>query len=159
MVNTITFRKGDTELGTITVDGDDIKAQGAGLDFLRQWEHRAPDTPITEFYEDWSNGYVVSKVSSDDIGKNDKHYPTLERAPGKKDNWVEQTGGLPPYIDKIARHLHYERGMPIGRAIATAVSRCRLWAAGGDGVKADTQAKAAKALAQWEAKKAKARAK
>lgn len=64
----------------------------------------------------------------------------------------------PPYIDKIARTLHYERGMNIGRAIAVAVNRCRLWAAGGGGVNKDTQAKAAAAIASWEAKKAKGKA-
>lgn len=80
-------------------------------------------------------------------------YPSFERAPGKSDNWVEKAGGLPAYIDKIARTLHYERGMSIGRAIATAVERCQLWAAGGGDVKPDTRAKAAAALAAWEAKK------
>ena len=89
----------------------------------------------------------VSKVSS-------RVYPSLERKPGKQ-NWVDHAGGLPDYIERIAKHLHYERGFPIGRAIATAVNRCRLWAAGGGGVNADTRAKAQKALAQWEAKKKK----
>ena len=45
--------------------------------------------------------------------------------------------------------------MDMSRAIATAISRCKVWAAGGDGVKPDTQAKAAKAIAEWEALKAK----
>lgn len=94
----------------------------------------------------------VSKVSS-------RAYPSLERKKGGPDNWVEQVGGLPSYIERIAKHLHYERGMPIGRAIAVAVSRCKMWAAGGGGVEADTKAKAAKAIAEWEAKKARAHAK
>lgn len=85
-------------------------------------------------------------------------YPSLERSPGKADNWVEQTGGLPAYIDKIARSLHAERGYTIARAIATAVEACRKWAAGGGNVNPDTRAKAAAALAQWEAKKAQAKA-
>lgn len=83
----------------------------------------------------------------------------LERAPGKKDNWVEAVGTLPAYIEEIAHSLHTKRGMPISRAIATAVSRVKRWAAGGENVKADTRAKAAKALAAWEALKAKAAAK
>lgn len=81
----------------------------------------------------------------------------LDRSP--KSNWVEDNGGLPPYIEEVANSLHTKRGMPISRAIATAVSRIKKWAAGGDGVNPDTVAKAQKALAQWEALKAKNKAK
>lgn len=80
-------------------------------------------------------------------------YPDLERKPGKQ-NWVDHAGGLPDYIERIAKHLHYEQGMSISRAIATAVSTVKRWAAGGGDVKPDTRAKAAKAVAEWEAKKA-----
>jgi hypothetical protein len=86
-------------------------------------------------------------------------YPDLERKKGNKDNWVEAAGGLPSYIERIAKHLHYEQGFSISRAIATAVNQVKKWAAGGGGVKADTRAKAAKAVAQWEAKKLKTKAK
>lgn len=90
-------------------------------------------------------------------------YPDLERVPGKQ-NWVDKAGGLPPYIERIAKHLHYEKGMPIGRAIATAVNTVKRWAAGGavtehgttKTISAKTQAQAAAAVAQWEAKKASA---
>lgn len=82
----------------------------------------------------------------------------LERVPGKQ-NWVDQTGGLPKYIEKIADSLHRKRGFTISRAIATAVSMCKRWARGGENVNADTRAKAAAAIAQWEAKKARAKAK
>jgi len=91
----------------------------------------------------------------------------LERKPGGPDNWVEQTGGLPKYIERIAKHLHYERGMSISHAIATAVNTVKRWARKGGVVKygdrnnmkvtVKTQAQAAAALAQWEANKAKAR--
>jgi hypothetical protein len=81
-------------------------------------------------------------------------YPDLERAPGKNDNWVEKAGGLPKYIERIAKHLHYEKGMDIGHAIAVAVNTVKRWAAGGGGVTAKTKAKAAAAVAEWEKKKA-----
>ena len=42
-----------------------------------------------------------------------KAYPGLERSPKK--NWVEQVGGLPSYIERVAKHLHYEKGYPISR--------------------------------------------
>ncbi len=74
----------------------------------------------------------------------------------KKDNWVENSkdGKLPEYICKIAKSLHEKRGMDISHAIATAVSKCKKWAAGGDGVHPDTAAKASAAIAKWEKMKA-----
>lgn len=82
----------------------------------------------------------------------------LERNPGGGDNWVEKAGGLPAYIEKIAKRLHETRGMDVSRSIATAVNMVKKWAAGGDNVNPDTRAKAAAALAEWDAKRAKARA-
>ncbi len=81
---------------------------------------------------------------------------TLNKSPGK--NWVENNGGLPEYICQIARAIH-RGGRPVGQAISIAVSRVKKWAAGADDVDADTRAKAAKALAQWEALKGKNKAK
>lgn len=80
----------------------------------------------------------------------------LERSPGKEDNWVEKNGGLPPYIEEVANSLHTKRGMPISRAIATAVSRMKIWAVTGTG---ETKAKAITALSQWAALRAKNKAK
>ena len=81
----------------------------------------------------------------------------LDRSP--KENWVDKAGGLPSYIERIAKHLHADRGMTISHAIAAAINRVKKWAAGGGGVSAATRAKAAKAVAQWEKMKAKTRAK
>jgi hypothetical protein len=77
-------------------------------------------------------------------------YPGLERKPGGPDNWVEKVGGLPDFIERVAKHLHYEEGMTISRAIATAVSQCKKWCAKGN-------AKACNAIRQWEQKKARSR--
>jgi hypothetical protein len=97
-----------------------------------------------------------------DLDLVDSHvYPGLERKPGGPDNWVEAAGGLPDYIERIAKHLHYEKGMTISRAIAVAVNTVKRWAAGGTvtehgttkRITPKTQALAAKALASWEAKK------
>lgn len=94
-------------------------------------------------------------------------YPGLERKPGGPDNWVEVAGGLPTYIERIAKHLHYEKGFTISHAIATAVNTVKRWARKGGVVKYNdpnnkhvttiTAAQAAKAVAEWEAKKAMAR--
>ncbi len=76
----------------------------------------------------------------------------LDRSP--KHNWVEDAGGLPPYIEQIA--LALERGgKSLKEAIPIAISRVKRWAAGGDGVSQVVQAKAAAAMAQWEALKSK----
>lgn len=88
-------------------------------------------------------------------------YPGLERKPGGPDNWVEAAHGLPKYIERIAKHLHYERGFSISRAIATAVNTVKRWARGGTVTKhgttkrvsAKTIAQAAAAVASWNAKR------
>ena len=81
----------------------------------------------------------------------------LERSPGKNDNWIEANGKLPRYIEEIAVALHEKRGMSISHAIATAVGRVKRWAA--TSKDPATKAKAVKAVAQWEALRAKAAAK
>lgn len=82
---------------------------------------------------------------------------SLDRNPNKS-NWVEDGGGLPNYICRIARSVHRKRGRSISQAIAIAVGTVKRWARGGDEVNADTRAKAAKAVAEWTALKAKAKA-
>jgi hypothetical protein len=86
----------------------------------------------------------------------------LDRSP--KSNWVEEQGGLPEYIGEVADALH-RKGMNISRAIATAVNTIKRWARGGPAAQGQkgsvskaTQAKAIKALAEWETKRAAARA-
>lgn len=80
---------------------------------------------------------------------------SLDSSPKK--NWVENSGGLPNYICKIAKGV-MRSGKSKSAAIAIAVSRVKKWAAGGDGVDADTKAKAATAVAQWNKLKAKNKA-
>jgi hypothetical protein len=73
--------------------------------------------------------------------------------------WHHKGMQLPAFIQHIANDLIKERGMTESRAIATAISMCKKWAAGGKDVKPDTRAKAAAAIAEWEALKAKAKGK
>ena len=72
-------------------------------------------------------------------------------------NWIEIEGGLPRYIEKVAIGIMKGSGLPRERAIPIAISRIKVWATG-KGVNADTQARAIKALAEWEKLKAKAAA-
>lgn len=81
---------------------------------------------------------------------------SLDRSPKK--NWVENSGQLPAYVRKIARGVE-KSGKSLSQSIAIAIGQIKRWAAGGGDVNADTRAKAAKALAQWEALKAKNKAK
>lgn len=80
---------------------------------------------------------------------------SLDRSPRK--NWVENSGELPAYVREIARSIE-KTGKTLSQAISIAISRIKVWSAGGDGVTAKTQAKAVKALAQWEALKARNKA-
>lgn len=84
---------------------------------------------------------------------------SLESSPGDDDNWIERAGGsLPDYICRVAKGI-MRSGKSKSAAIAIAISRIKKWAAGMDDVNADTRAKAAAALAQWEKLKAKHKAK
>lgn len=100
---------------------------------------------------------LASQVWADLPGVKAAGHISLDRSPKK--NWVEATGQLPAYIQHIANALHTEKGVPLSRAIPMAIATVKRWAAGGDDVKPDTKTKAAKALAEWEALKAKAAAK
>jgi hypothetical protein len=89
----------------------------------------------------------------------------LDRSPRK--NWVEEQGGLPRYIERIAIHLVNDRGFTVCHAVATAVNAsltsCRTgdvkqWP-GFQNINPGSRAEACAAAAEWEAKKAAARAK
>jgi hypothetical protein len=79
---------------------------------------------------------------------------SLDEKPGS--NWVQDAGGLPDYICRIARAVK-KTGKTTGSAISIAVSRVKKWATG-VGVSTDVQAKAATAVAEWEKLKGKAHA-
>lgn len=79
-------------------------------------------------------------------------HPDLPEKPGGPDNWVEKVGGLPDFIKRVAKHIFYDSpGMTVSHAIAAAVEQCKKWAAKGN-------AKAIRAIAQWESKKARSHA-
>lgn len=87
---------------------------------------------------------------------------SLDRSP--KSNWVEDSGGLPMYIKRIANHLHQEKGKTIGHSIAIAVNAAKKMCATGDlnwkgkqNVNPKSRAEACAAVASWERKKAGAR--
>lgn len=73
----------------------------------------------------------------------------------KTDNWVARAGGLPKYIREVA-HALVRSGHPESKAIAMAVGIVRNWAEGKGNVRPQIRAAAAKNIAEWEAKRAKA---
>ena len=77
---------------------------------------------------------------------------SLDRSP--RENWTERAGGLPAYVREVARAIE-RGGKTLSQAIEIAIGRLKKWAAGVGGVSKETQAKAAKAIAAWEALKAK----
>jgi hypothetical protein len=83
------------------------------------------------------------KLSSDH--KSSIH-PDLPNKPGKT-NWVEQEGGLPNFIKRVAKHIMADSGYTESRAIAAAISQCKRGRLGPKGLAA---------AAQWEAMRASA---
>ena len=74
---------------------------------------------------------------------------------GTKKNWVTKRGGLPPYVRGVARGIAKSRhgGKVTSGDIATAISRMRVWAVGGQHVHPAVRAASAAAIARWDAMK------
>lgn len=80
---------------------------------------------------------------------------SLAKTPGK-DNWVDHAGGLPEAICEMAKDIR-DGGHDTSSAIAIAVSQAKKLAATSKDPK--IRAKYSKAVAEWEAMKAKVDAK
>jgi peptidoglycan hydrolase-like protein with peptidoglycan-binding domain len=76
----------------------------------------------------------------------------------KTSNWVARVGGLPSYIQNVAKGI-MKSGKSESEAISAAIGICKRWAAGGGGVHPEVKAAAAAAIAEWERKKAQSHAK
>lgn len=141
--DTVTWRGATARVDK--VDSDERAGVHATISFPGSETRRVPAVEL-------SRPRQQSKSTDDDL--DGKGMGTgLDRSPGK--NWVEMTGRLPAYIEEIAKSIHEKRGMPLEQAIPIAIAQVKKWAAGGDDVNPDTRAKAAKAVAEWEALKAK----
>lgn len=90
------------------------------------------------------------------------HHPPLPTKPGKHDNWIEEQGGLPQYIDCRARAIYHEGPVKgpegVSRAIRIAVGVTEDEAEGRRKVTPKTRAMAQAAIAKWNAMRARARA-
>lgn len=82
----------------------------------------------------------------------DDHSSSTHRdVPNKPDktNWIEKRGGLPRYIERVAKHIHADSGYSWSAAIASAVNVTKRRAAQGN-------KDAIASLARWEAMKSSA---
>lgn len=90
------------------------------------------------------------------------HHPPLPHKPGNQHTWVEEQGGLPKYIDCRARAIYWAgkaRGPDaVSRAIRISVGVAEDEASGKRKVSAKTRAMAAAAIAEWNRKRAAAKA-
>jgi HK97 family phage portal protein len=105
---------------------------------------------------------IIDRTRAIDAESWVKRYDVSPIGLGK--NWVTDVGGLPLFIRAVA-HALMRNGHPESQAIQMAVGVIQNWAAGrtgGSGMKGrptpKTVGKAQAALAEWEAKKAKAHA-
>jgi hypothetical protein len=73
-------------------------------------------------------------------------------------NWIARVGGLPAYIQNVAKGI-MKSGKTESQAIQMAIGVMRNWASGRGKVSPEVRAAAAKALAEFEAKRAASKAK
>jgi hypothetical protein len=76
----------------------------------------------------------------------------------KTSNWIARVGGLPAYIQNVAKGI-MKSGHSESQAIQMAIGVMRNWASGRGKVSPEVRAAAAKALAEFEAKRAASHAK
>lgn len=80
-------------------------------------------------------------------------YSVTHHPLGTEGLWHHEGVQLPPYIQNVAKGL-MESGMPRSRAIPTAINALRRWARGEGHVHPEVRAASRKALAEWDALKA-----
>lgn len=93
-----------------------------------------------------------------EAGEDPHDNPPKPFSKSKTSNWVARAGGLPPYVQHVA-HALVKKGEPESSAIGKAVGIIKNWKDGKGGVHKAIKAAAAKAWAEWVAKKGSAHAK
>lgn len=134
-------------LADFTVDGETIR-KGSWYIAITPSEEGKASIEKGEFTGVSIEGLAVRELVEKDAA-------LVPNKPGKT-NWVQEAGGLPKFIADIAGDLISEKGKSTNNAIQMAVGIAKNWCGGKGKVTAKTRAKACKAVAEWEAKKAKA---
>jgi hypothetical protein len=152
------------ELASETNVGSALRGLVQAADEMRGISQRLSEGNVIQALVDDSNGELKNETHlaeasrpHDDLDYDDDEYAAAVET--FKKNWVDKVGGLPKYIREVAKGIRKSNpSWSESRRIATAVNQIKRWAAGGGNVTAKTRAKAAAALAEWEAKKAAAKA-
>lgn len=109
-----------------------------------------PDTPMRVTGKTDTHVYMEVQPMSRDLAHDHSSstHPDLPNKPGKT-NWVEQQGGLPSFIKRVAKHIMADGHLTESHAIAAAVKQCRDGRFGAKGLAAyaEFRAKAAAARA------------
>jgi murein L,D-transpeptidase YcbB/YkuD len=87
-----------------------------------------------------------------EAGEDPHDNPPKPFSTSKTSNWVARAGGLPPYVQHVA-HALVKKGEDESSAIGKAVGIIKNWKDGKGGVHKAIKAAAAKAWAEWVAKK------
>lgn len=108
---------------------------------------------FTSFDEEWfGDGEEKAITPGGRIGD------ASSRDMSPKKNWVEKAGGLPRYM-RMVRNALLRDGHSMSSAHRLAIGVVKKWARGGGDVSPKVQAAAVKAVAEWEAKRARAHTK
>lgn len=121
------------------------RAQALGLTDL------LPDGWMTEKKSD-DPADVLSEFEARLAAIEAKYDTSSVGTPGGRQNWVDKAGGLPAFVRAVA-HALIRAGHSKQQAIQLAVGTIRRWASGGGDVTDKTRAKAAAAIAEWDAKR------
>jgi hypothetical protein len=150
-------------------DGDDLTAEQAAL------LAAIDDTPalVASLLDtlDETPQQVAAFLAALDDADDAEAFGRLEKVPGQQ-NWIDKLPAAlkaawnKSIIYRAAVHMHEERGMAVGHAIASAINWCRHIAATGDvkqwkgpqSVNPKSRAECVAALALWESMKAAAKA-
>lgn len=84
------------------------------------------------------------------LSKGDHDSSTHPDIPNKAGvtNWVEEEGGLPSFIRRVARHIRSDGGLSTSHSIAAAVQQCRDGKFGAKGLAAYAEFRAKAAAAR-----------
>lgn len=106
---------------------------------------------------DFPLGVTLTLSNTLEMSKNTGRYASSSTPLGPGDLWKTEGLELPHYIRNVARGI-MRQGKSKSQAIRLAVAAVKRWARGGSDVSPEVRAAAAKALAAWQAARAKAKA-
>lgn len=143
------------QVRAIPVPAKAVSTRGAGIDKAAAIMERVADTrALIERDRRITDQQGLASIIPEVLPP-EWRYDDSPLSSSTDDNWIAKKGGLPPMVRAIVRALE-RNGHTESQAIAVAIGAVKRWAAGGGNVHPDTRARAAAAVAHWEALKASA---